>query len=147
MPYLRPFLAERAISTDASITLHYATYYLHSWFDAIAPYHATAVGICTQIPRRPVSEHTRANRNRAILYASHKILDAQLPEFGTAWDQMLRNVGLDPNDDSVDLTTPVGIGNIAGDCVATRHRNDGMNGQGNEVNQALTERTDQGRPY
>ncbi len=82
-----------------------------------------------------------------MLYATRRILDVQLPEFRDDWAQMLRSVGLDPDDDSTDLTMPVGIGNIAGAGVVEKHRNDGMNAQGNEINPALTERTDQGRRY
>lgn len=36
-------------------------------------------------------------------------------------------VGLDPDDESEDPTTPVGIGNIAGKAVARAHEHDGMN--------------------
>ncbi len=70
-----------------------------------------------------------------------------MPEFRDDWAQILRDLGLDPNDRSEDLTTPQGIGNYAGRMVAEKRERDGMNQLGDEVNPALTERTDQGRRY
>ncbi len=70
-----------------------------------------------------------------------------LPEFSDDWDELLRSVGLDPNDHSTDLSTPVGIGNFAGARVVSHRSRDGMNQLGDEGNPALTERTDQGRRY
>ncbi len=52
--------------------------------------------------------------------------------------QVLRSVGLDPNDRSTDLSTPVGIGNFAGARVVSHRSRDGINQLGDEGNPALT---------
>ena len=39
-------------------------------------------------------------------------------------------LGLDPDDDSEDEDTPVGIGNLAGKALIAGRRNDGMNQEG-----------------
>ena len=41
-------------------------------FDANAPFTATAIGITTQIPRRPAHEWTLRNKNLANIYAGKK---------------------------------------------------------------------------
>ncbi len=69
------------------------------------------------------------------------------PQFAEEWAGFFRRLGLDPNDQSMDLTTPSGIGNFVARSIVTKRDQDGMNQLGNEVNLALTERTDQGRRY
>ncbi len=59
----------------------------------------------------------------------------------------MRRVGMDPNDNSQDLTTPVGIGNVAGAQLIAHVARDGMNQNGDEINPALMARTDQGLRY
>ncbi len=70
---------------------------------------------------------TNANLNIALLYASYRVLNHLLPNQQQIWRDMLDGVGLDPDDDSTDLTTAVGIGNVAGQAVALGRENDGMN--------------------
>lgn len=55
-----------------------------------------------------------------------------MPEFSSLWRDMLTDVGLDPDDNSVDLTTAIGLGNVAGKAVVDGRKNDGMNQLGNE---------------
>src|SRR5262245_51171833 len=55
---------------DASLILRYTTVITNAWFDAIAPYHSTAVGVYSRLGRRPPPERTDRNRNVAILHAS-----------------------------------------------------------------------------
>jgi hypothetical protein len=69
----------------------------NAWFDAIAPYHPTAVGVASRLGRRPASERaTNRQRNIAILYASYRVLTGLLPKFEAQWREMLSGVGLDP---------------------------------------------------
>ncbi|WP_242909807.1 DUF6851 domain-containing protein [Actinomadura terrae] len=98
-----------------------------AWFDAVAPYHPTAVGIITRIPRRPSSEsNTNRNKNIAALHASWQLLKGVVPE-RSGFRSLLLFVGLNPDDESLDPTTPVGIGNLAGKGAVAYGRNDGMN--------------------
>ena len=49
-------------------------------FDALAPYHETAVGIYTRIPRRPSGESaTNRNLNTAAIHATYQIWKRVLP--------------------------------------------------------------------
>jgi hypothetical protein len=147
IPAVVPVIFQVVSPGDAPLILRSTTLLNNAWFDAIAPYHETASGICSSIPRRPVAERTDTNRNIAIFYASLRMLDSLYPTYTTEWHTLMTSVGLDPLDTSTDLTTPIGIGNVAGAAVVAARENDGMNQLGNEQNPLLSERTDVGRPY
>lgn len=117
---------------DAPLVLRATTMTTNAWFDAVAPYHPTAVGVYSRIPRRPQAEaSTNRNMNIALLYATYRVNLALFPNRSADLDAMLARAGLDPNDDSRDVTTPVGIGNVAGRAIARGRRRDGMNQVGN----------------
>ncbi|WBB60289.1 hypothetical protein O7599_33015 [Streptomyces sp. WMMC500] len=96
-----------------------------SWFDALASYHPTAVGVCptavgvcSRIPRRPVGESaTNRNRNIAGLYAMFQVVKGVFTEREPVLRQAFSALGPDPDDESRDVTTAVGIGNVAGTSV------------------------------
>jgi hypothetical protein len=133
IPSVTPPLQATWAPGDASLIFRVVAMLGNGWFDAIAPYHPTAVGIYSNLGRRPATE--RANnyqRNVAMLYASQHILNSVLPNHKATWQKMLTDVGLDPNDQSTDPATPAGIGNLAGAAVVAQRANDGMNQLGNE---------------
>ncbi|TGB13391.1 hypothetical protein E2651_09610 [Streptomyces sp. MZ04] len=104
-----------------------------AWFDALAPYHPTAVGVFSRIERRPAEEGaTNRNKNIAALHASYQVIKPVYPDRADVMRQLLTMVGLDPDDDSTDPTTAVGIGNIAGKAALRARRRDGMNFLGDE---------------
>jgi hypothetical protein len=117
---------------DAPQILRVTTLITNGWFDAITPYHPTAVGVSADLGRRPAAERTERNRNVATLYASLRVLSATIPQATATWREMLATAGLDPDDDRHDLTTAVGIGNTAGDAVLADRAPDGMNQLGDE---------------
>ena len=118
---------------DATLVLRVTTLVTNSWFDGVAPYHASAVGVYSRLGRRPAEESaTNENLNIALLYSSYQVLNSLLPARSSEWRQMLVSVGLDPDDTSEDLSTPVGIGNVAGRAVAEGRMYDGMNQVGDE---------------
>ncbi len=118
---------------DATLVLRVTTMTTNSWFDATAPYHPTAVGVYTRLGRRPAEESaTNRNPNIALLYASYHVFMSLLPNQEQTWRDMLLNLGLDPDDDSKDPTTPIGLGNLAGEGVVAGRENDGMNQLGFE---------------
>lgn len=147
IPAVVPVIFEVVSPGDAPLILRTTTLLNHAWFDAIAPYSDTAVGISSSIPRRPAAERTDTNRNIAILHASRHMLESLYPTYTDEWDAMMLGVGLDPSDQSLDLSTPVGIGNAAGLAVVAFREQDGMNQLGDEVNPQLSGRTDVGRRY
>ena len=118
---------------DATMVLRITTLVTNAWFDAIAPYHPTAVGVYSNLDRRPAAEHdTNRNRNIAIVHASYRVLNSLLPAHADDWRQMVASAGLDPDDDSTDTATAVGIGNVAGAAVVAAREHDGMNQLGDE---------------
>lgn len=133
IPAVVPPLFQTTAPNDAPIILRHTTLITNAWFDAIAPYHPTAVGVYSQLGRRPAAEAAdNTRKNIAMFYASYRVLNSLMPRFAGNWRAMLESVGLDPDDASEDLTTPVGIGNVAGRTVAAVRERDGMNQLGDE---------------
>jgi len=127
---------------DATIILRVGVLLTNASFDAIAPYHPTAVGVYSRLERRPASEGTtNRNKNIAILYASYQVLNSLYPAYGATWREMLTSVGLDP-DAQADISTPGGIGNAAGKAVIAARAHDGMNQLGDENGRQYN-----GQPY
>lgn len=137
IPTAAPVILSSQVSPtggDATLVLRVTTLVTNGWFDASAPYHPAAVGVYTHLGRRAASESaTNENINIALLYASYRILNSLLPRQELLWRNMLSNVGLDPDDNSTDLTTAVGIGNVAGLGVVNGRLRDGMNQVGDEI--------------
>jgi hypothetical protein len=119
-------------ASDATLVLRITTVVTNSWFDAVAPYHPTAVGVYSNLGHRPEAEWTDANRNVAILYASYRAMLSLMPAQEPVWRGMLASVGLDPDDDDAVPDTAIGIGNAAGNAVVAAREQDGMNQLGNE---------------
>jgi hypothetical protein len=102
-------------------------------FDAMAPYHESAVGIYSRIPRRPSSESaTNRNMNIAGIYAGWRVWQEVFADRTYIMRDVMVALGLDPDDESEDPTSPIGIGNIAGKAVWEGHKRDGMNFLGDE---------------
>ena len=100
-----------------------------SMYDAWAAYDPIAVG--TRFGgdlRRPVSEHTDANKAQAISFAAYRALVDLFPTQKTVlFDPLMERLGYDPSDTTMDTSTPTGIGNVtAGAVLAFRHT-DGAN--------------------
>ena len=87
-------------------------------YDAWAPYDEHAVGTQLRgVLRRPPSEWTQGNKERAISYAAYRALTDVLPvDTEAVYKPLMRQLGYDPNDNSIDIETPTGIGNVA--CAA-----------------------------
>ena len=87
-------------------------------YDAWAAYDDHAVG--TQLGgalRRPPIERTLENKERAISYAAYRaVTDVLRVDTESVYEPLMKQLGYDPNDRSVDIETPTGIGNVA--CAA-----------------------------
>jgi hypothetical protein len=87
-------------------------------YDAWAAYDDRAVG--TQLRgalRRPASERTLVNKERAVGYAAYRALADVLPvDTNSVYIPLMKRLGYDPTDVSTDIETPTGIGNVA--CAA-----------------------------
>lgn len=118
---------------DAPLVLRVTTVITNAWFDAIAPYHPTAVGVYSDLGRRPANESDNNHAmNVAMIYASFRVLNSLLPQHAQDWRNMLLDAGLDPDDDQQNITTPIGIGNKAGNAIVAIREHDGMNQLGDE---------------
>ena len=118
---------------DAPLLLRFAAVVWTGYFDATAPYHTTAVGNYSRIERRPESEATTRNINTALMHSVLHTGINLLPQRRDVIRCILTSAGLDPDDTSTDVTTAVGIGNVAGNAVVVGRQNDGMNQLGNEI--------------
>ncbi len=128
IPNVVPVLFANVAPGDATIVLRFTTLITNSWFDATAPYHPTAIGVYSDLGRRPASESlTNAEMNVALLYASYRVLNSLAPQAKADWDAILTGVGLDPNDDHESTSDAIGIGNSAGNAIVEARENDGMN--------------------
>lgn len=102
------------------------------WFDALTPYHPTAVGIFSDLGRRPAEEHTTRNKNIAVIYAAFTSLNVVFPQYKSAWIRMMESAGLDPNNTTEDPATPSGIGILAAKNAYAARKHDGTNREGDE---------------
>jgi hypothetical protein len=120
-------------SGDVTVLERLNHYSAVSWYDATAPYHRTAVGVFSRLGRRPAAEAaTNRNRNIAALYAQKQVINGIDPvRRASVYKELMQSVGLNPDDESVDPTTPIGIGNLAGKAVVAAALNDGANQLGN----------------
>ena len=110
-------------------------------FDAWAAYDAKAVG--TRLGdklRRPESERTLTNKDKAIGYAVTRILLDIYPDDATWIKQRVKREGVDSSNHSTDVTTPEGIGNVAATAILEYRHHDGANQLGDEVGSS-------GKPY
>lgn len=139
-PTIVQALLQTTAANDAPIILRHTTLASQAWYDAIAPYHPTAVGVSSNLGRRPAGERTQRNKNIAMFYASYRVMQRAMPKFDALWRQMLTSIGLDPDNGSEDLTTAIGIGNVAGRRVAADRERDGMNQLGDEGGQRYLRR-------
>ncbi|GAB3547698.1 hypothetical protein J2S53_002414 [Actinopolyspora lacussalsi] len=118
---------------DVTILIRYTCMAHNAWFDALAPYHPTAVGVYSKLGRRPRSEaRTNRNKNIAALYAWRHVMKSVVPAGMPTYRALVTSFGLDPDDDSEDPSTPVGIGNLAGKAVVEARLRDGINQLGDE---------------
>jgi len=127
MPEFHP-LHDVIAPMDVTVLHRFIHLSVTAWFDATAPYHPTAVGVHSRLPRRPSSEAVdNTNKNIAALYANYKVVRGVEPGRDSAFRELMTGVGLDPDDNSQDPSSPVGIGNLAGQAVVAFAQRDGMN--------------------
>lgn len=110
-------------------------------YDAWAAYDEKAVG--TRFGgklRRPKKEHTQQNKETAIAYAVYRSLLGVYPEDKDWISEQMKNAGFDPANESKDVETPAGIGNVAAAAILAYRRHDGSNQFGDEAGS-------NGKPY
>jgi len=103
-------------------------------YDAWAAYDEKAVG--TRLGnklRRPKAERTAANKEKAIAYATYRVMLDVFAEDKVWLEEQMRRRGFDPADATTDLSKPQGIGNVAAAAVIEYRHKDGANQLGDEL--------------
>jgi hypothetical protein len=101
-------------------------------YEMLCVYHATCKGYYLGGSiRRPSVEHTTYNRNVAMAYGVYNAIVDLMPEAKADVDAVLTGLGLNPNDKSESLSTPIGVGNYVSKKVIAEYHNDGTNQLGN----------------
>ncbi|WP_197051667.1 vanadium-dependent haloperoxidase [Salegentibacter sp. Hel_I_6] len=102
-------------------------------FDAWSRYDEKAIPVYMQnIDRRPKPEQTLQNKEIAISYAAFRTMNEYYYSDEDLFTSFMLELGLDPNDNTLDPTTPAGIGNLAAKAIIEARRNDGANQYGDE---------------
>ena len=104
-------------------------------FDAWAAYDPTA--IATQLGddlQRPEIEITEANKSEAMSFAAYRVLTELFPEQTEIFDELMEELGLDPNNTTTDTATAAGIGNVSAEALLEFRSQDGSNQAGDDPN-------------
>jgi hypothetical protein len=99
-----------------------------SIYDAWAAYDPVAVG--TRLGgslRRPASEQTIENKQKAISFAAYRALVDLFPTQKQLFDALMSDLGYAPPDSSTDISTAAGVGNLASAAVIEFRHHDGSN--------------------
>ena len=100
-------------------------------FDAWAAYDPTAISTQSgDSLQRPQTEITNANKQQAMSFAAYGVLIDLFPEQVAIFDELMAQLGFDPNNTTTDTTTAAGIGNVSASAIVQSRRNDGSNQQG-----------------
>jgi len=97
-------------------------------FDAWAAYDEFGEGtLFGSALRRPESERTVVNKEKAISFAAYHVLADLFPTEQAAFDVRMSSLGYDPSDTSLDPDTPSGVGNLAARALLIYRHSDGSN--------------------
>ena len=97
-------------------------------FDAWAAYDPKAIS--TQLGddlQRPEAEVTEANKAEAMSYAAYRVSVDLFPDRVEIFNELMSEIGLDPDNDSTDPNTAAGIGNISAQALLEYRHQDGSN--------------------
>jgi hypothetical protein len=133
IPAVIPVIFANVKPGDATLVLRFTTMLTNSWFDATAPYHPTAIGVYSDLGRRPAGESVdNTHMNTAIMYASFHVLNSLAPQHAADWIALMESLGLDPDDTHEGTGDAIGIGNAAGAALVAVREHDGFNQLGDE---------------
>ncbi len=111
-----------------TVNSHQLYLVMAAMFDAWTRYDERAEPVyLTEGERRPAAERTRENKEQAISFAVARVLEQTFPLDWFKFKGKLHALGYDPSDESLDPTTPVGVGNLAARAVLRTRAKDGSN--------------------
>ncbi|MCB0795371.1 MAG: vanadium-dependent haloperoxidase, partial [Flavobacteriales bacterium] len=116
-----------------TITSRYLALIQVAVFDAWSRYDDKAEPVYLQgVERRPEAERTLRNKEIAISHAAYHALKEYYSTDVDTFTVFMKELGLDPMNESMDPSTPEGIGNLAARQVIEARHNDGANQYGEE---------------
>ncbi len=116
-----------------TITSRYLGLIFVAIFDAWSRYDDKAIPVyLTEGHRRPIDERSLKNKEIAISYAAFRAMNEYYYSDKDLFADFMKELGLDPNNQSLDPSTPEGIGNLAAKAVIAARRGDGANQYGEE---------------
>jgi len=116
-----------------TITSRYLGLIFISVFDAWSRYDDAAIPVyLKEVARRPEQEHNLKNKEIAISYAAYRAMSEYYYSDKELFADFMREKGLDPDNESMDPSTPEGIGNLAALAVIEARKGDGSNQYGEE---------------
>ena len=100
-------------------------------FDAWSRYDQVAIPVYLKnVKRRPEKEHNLNNKETAISYAAFRTMMEYFASDSLMLKKVMKELGMDTDDHSLDPTTAVGIGNLTAKTVIEARRFDGSNETG-----------------
>lgn len=114
-----------------TITSRYIALVFVAIFDAWSRYDEKAIPVyLNNVERRPAEEHSLKNKEIAISYAALGALNEYYYSDKPMFSDFMKELGLDPSNQSIDPSTPEGIGNLAARAVIDARKSDGSNQYG-----------------
>ncbi|HEY9117390.1 MAG TPA: vanadium-dependent haloperoxidase, partial [Roseivirga sp.] len=115
-----------------TITSRYLGLIFTSIFDAWSRYDEKAIPVYLKAGRRPANEQTLKNKEIAISYAAYRAMSEYYYLDQPLFAEFMKELGFDPDNDSLDPNTPEGIGNLAAKTIIEARKGDGSNHYGEE---------------
>ncbi|WP_233164312.1 vanadium-dependent haloperoxidase [Snuella sedimenti] len=114
-----------------TITSRFLGLIFTSMFDAWTRYDDKANPVyLNDVARQPENKRTLKNKEIAVSYAAYRALSEYYYSDSIMFKNKMIKLGLDPSNESLDPTTPEGIGNLAAKMVIDARRHDGSNQYG-----------------
>ena len=110
------------VASRAYAMMHTAMYNAWSAYDPQAI--STQLG---DIYQRPDREITEANKSEAMSYAANRVLNKLFPDQTEIFDDLMNELGFDPNNNTANPTTNAGIGNLMASELLEFREQDGSN--------------------
>ncbi|MEO0835794.1 MAG: DUF6851 domain-containing protein [Cyanobacteria bacterium J06642_3] len=80
--------------------------------------------------QRPEVENTEANKTEAISFAAYSVLTELFPDQVKVFDELMSELGFDPENTTTEITTAAGIGNVSAAALLEFRQGDGSNQAG-----------------
>ncbi|MFK8046273.1 MAG: vanadium-dependent haloperoxidase [Crocinitomicaceae bacterium] len=114
-----------------TVTSRYLGLIFTAIFDAWTRYDEKAIPIIADgVERRPIAEHNIANKEKAISYAAYRTLCEYYYSDSVYFQGVMKDLGYDFANKSIDPSTPEGIGNLVANAIIEARKNDGSNQYG-----------------